>query len=129
MGRPPRATSVWPPFVALGIASTEVGVLFGLVPVAVGGVLLFGGGCAGLAREAGYAETVWGPLRLVGVVIGTAGAAVWLWRSAALTPRALRVAVATDPFAVRAAVVLGAAVLLVVAGSLAPQLAGRRVRG
>lgn len=120
MGTDPPASSPWPVFVALGVASAEVGVLFGIVPVAVGGVLLFGGACAGIAREAGLAEGPWRPLLFVGGSIGAASALVWLLRSPALAPGALAAAARADGIAVRAAVVLGAAVLLILAGIVGP---------
>jgi len=112
----PAKSSAWPPFVALGVAAAEVGVLVGFVPLAVAGVLLFGGGCAGIATEAGLAERPWPPLASVGVVVGAGGALVWGLRASALAPDALLAAAAADPLAVRAAVVLGAAVVLVAAG-------------
>ena len=59
--------SPWPVFVALGIPIAEIGILFDLLPVAVGGLLLFGGSAAGLATEAGYAKTPW--RALVGAAI------------------------------------------------------------
>jgi hypothetical protein len=54
-----RMASPWPVFVALGIPVAEIGILFDVLPVAVGGLLLFGGSAAGLATEAGYAQTPW----------------------------------------------------------------------
>jgi hypothetical protein len=54
-----RTASPWPVFVALGIPIAEIGILFDVLPIAVGGLLLFGGSAAGLATEAGYAETPW----------------------------------------------------------------------
>lgn len=113
-------SSAWPPFVALGVAAAEVGVLFGLAPVAVGGVLLFGGGCAGIAREAGLAEGPWRPLRFVGGAIGVASALVLVLRSPTLDPGALAATAAADAIAVRAAVVLVAGALLVAAGAVGP---------
>lgn len=118
MGSQHRRSSAWPPFVALGLAAAEVGVLFGLVPVALGGVLLFGGGCAGVAREAGLAAGPWRPLRYVGATIGAAGALAWTLRAPALTPQGLAAAASADPIAVRAAVVLAAAAVLVAAGTV-----------
>lgn len=126
MGSAPESSSPWPAVVALGIVTAEVGVLFGFVTIAVGGVLLFGGACAGLVHEAGYAETVWRPLGAVGVVLGTAAALVWTLRAAAFTPDAFRAAAFGDPFAYRATIVLGAAALLVVAGGVGPAVATRR---
>jgi hypothetical protein len=66
-----RMASPWPLFVALGVPIAEIGILFDLLPVAVGGLLLFGGSAAGLATEAGYARTPW--RGLVGAAIPLAG--------------------------------------------------------
>lgn len=54
-----RMASPWPLFVALGIPIAELGIIFGLFALSVGGLLLFGGSAAGLATEAGYAKTPW----------------------------------------------------------------------
>lgn len=54
-----RTASPWPVFVALGLPISEVGIVFGLFPVAVGGLLLFCGSIAGLMAESGYASTPW----------------------------------------------------------------------
>jgi hypothetical protein len=57
-----RTASPWPVFVALGVPLSEVGLLFGSFPIAVGGLVLFCGSVAGMAEEAGYAEQPWGAL-------------------------------------------------------------------
>jgi hypothetical protein len=49
-----RKASPWPVFVALGFVIAEVGVVLGFFPIAVGGLLLFGGTVAGILNEAGY---------------------------------------------------------------------------
>lgn len=49
-----QSASPWPLFVALGLAISEVGVVLGIRPVAVGGLLLFVGAIAGILRESGY---------------------------------------------------------------------------
>jgi hypothetical protein len=113
-------------FVALGIATTEAGVLFGLVPIAVGGVLVFGGSCAGMAREAGYTETVWRSLRIVGGTIGFVSVLLWGLRSTALTPESLLRAASTDAIALRAVMVLIAATVLVASGYVGSALTSSR---
>jgi uncharacterized membrane protein len=70
-----RMASPWPIFVALGIPVSEIGILFDLFPVAVGGLILFSGSVAGMTKESGYAETPWGPLAVLGVVFLALGAA------------------------------------------------------
>jgi hypothetical protein len=69
-----RMASPWPLFVALGIPIAEIGILFDLLPVAVGGLLLFGGSAAGLATEAGYARTPWRGLVGAAVPLAALGA-------------------------------------------------------
>lgn len=122
----PTASSPWPMVAALGIAATEAGVLFGLVPIAVAGVVAAGASAAGMAREVGYAEDPWRPLRAIGAGIAVLSAAVWLAAAPAPTPSALATAATTDAVAVRAAVVCGAAVLLLAAGLSGPTVVGRR---
>lgn len=51
--------SPWPVFVALGLPLSEIGILFGSAPIAVGGLLLFGGSIAGLLAESSYVESPW----------------------------------------------------------------------
>ncbi|RDZ55746.1 hypothetical protein C5B91_19875 [Haloferax sp. Atlit-10N] len=57
-------TSPWPLFVALGLALSEVGVVLGLRPVSVAGLLLFVGSVAGILTDAGYVSR---PERTAGV--------------------------------------------------------------
>lgn len=71
-----RMASPWPVFVAFGLAISEVGVVLGLIPVAVGGLLLFVGSVAGIVREAGYVARPWGVLGGLGVVLVLLGAVV-----------------------------------------------------
>ncbi|ERG90905.1 MAG: hypothetical protein J07HQW1_00935 [Haloquadratum walsbyi J07HQW1] len=70
-----RKASPWPLFVALGVPLSELGILFGLFPVAVGGLLLFGGSAAGMAAESGYAQTAWRGMAGVAVVLLVLGLA------------------------------------------------------
>lgn len=71
-----RTASPWPMFVALGLPIAEVGILFDVFPVAVGGLLLFCGSIAGLVDESGYAATPWRPLVVLAVLCLLAGAAL-----------------------------------------------------
>lgn len=121
-----QRSSAWPLVAAIGIVATEAGVLFGLVVIAVVGVVAVGASVAGLLHETGYAADPWRPLRLVGAVVAVVSAAVWIAVAAAITPAALVAAAATDGVAVRAAVVLAAAALLIVAGVAGPAVSSRR---
>lgn len=70
-----RMASPWPLFVALGLPIAEIGLLFGSIPLSVGGTILFGGSIAGMLGESGYVETAWrglGVTALLAVAIGGA---------------------------------------------------------
>ena len=65
--------SVWPMLIAVGLALSEVGVLFAVLPVSVFGLLLFAGGLAGIVSESGYVEEPWttlAGLALLLVIVG-----------------------------------------------------------
>ncbi|MFA9501725.1 hypothetical protein ACERIM_02970 [Natrinema sp. H-ect1] len=53
---PERAdrTRPWPVLVALGLAGSEVGIVVGLGPVAVAGLVVFAASIAGILADAGY---------------------------------------------------------------------------
>lgn len=68
-----RMSSPWPLFVALGFALSELGIFLALVPLAVGGLLLFTGSVAGIIREAGYTEQPWGTLGILGLILVVLG--------------------------------------------------------
>lgn len=64
-----RTASPWPVFVALGLVLSEIGVFIGLFPVAVFGLILFGGSIAGILTESGYVTRPWPTLVAVGAVL------------------------------------------------------------
>lgn len=68
-----RMSSPWPLFVALGFALSELGIFLALVPLSVGGLLLFTGSIAGIIREAGYTEQPWGTLGILGLILVVLG--------------------------------------------------------
>ncbi|OLZ41648.1 hypothetical protein A6E15_11930 [Natrinema saccharevitans] len=49
-------TKPWPLFVALGLAGSEVGIVVGLGPVAVAGLVVFAASLAGILVDAGYVD-------------------------------------------------------------------------
>lgn len=71
-----RMSSPWPLIVVLGLVFSELGLLFNVFPVAVGGLLLFVGAIAGIILESGYAERPWSLLAGLGVVLCVLGALV-----------------------------------------------------
>lgn len=56
--------SPWPLVVALGLTLSEIGVVLGLRPISVAGLLLFVGSVAGILTESGYISR---PARAIGV--------------------------------------------------------------
>lgn len=75
-----QRASPWPLFVALGLALSELGVFVGLFPVAVFGLLLFGGSIAGILTESDYARRPWPTLIGFGILLAVAGTVVVLWQ-------------------------------------------------
>jgi hypothetical protein len=71
-----RMASPWPIFVALGIPIAELGILFDVFAVAVGGLLLFCGSVTGMLRESGYAKTPWRPLVFFAGILFLVGGAL-----------------------------------------------------
>lgn len=104
--RPPLA-SPWPVFVALGLPVAELGILFDVFPVAVGGLLLFAGSVSGLLGESGYTTSPWRALTAFGLLFLVAGGLVVL---------------GTDFVARGEAILVAAGVLL--AGGVAGELFG-----
>ncbi len=54
-----RMSSPWPLIVVLGLVFSELGLLFNVFAVAVGGLLLFVGAIVGIVLESGYVERPW----------------------------------------------------------------------
>lgn len=73
-----RRVSAWPVFVALGLAISEVGIVFGIAPVAVGGLSLFAGSVAGIVHEAGYVESPWPLLAGIAAALAVVGTGLGL---------------------------------------------------
>ncbi|MFW6321889.1 MAG: DUF7541 family protein [Halohasta sp.] len=71
-----RKASPWPLFIALGVPISEIGLVFDVFPVAVGGLLLFCGCIAGMLQESGYVAAPWGALGVMALLLGAAGAGV-----------------------------------------------------
>ncbi len=71
-----RRASVWPLFVALGIPISEIGILFGIPALSVGGLLLFCGSVSAMINEAGYTETPWNALMACAILLFIGGAGI-----------------------------------------------------
>ncbi|EMA49301.1 MULTISPECIES: DUF7541 family protein [Halococcus] len=69
-----RMSSPWPLIVVLGFVCSELGLLFNVFPVAVGGLLLLVASVAGIVQESGYAERPWNLLVGLGLALVALGA-------------------------------------------------------
>ena len=111
-----RKASPWPMLVAFGFVISEVGVVLGYFPVAVGGLLLFGGTVAGILSESGYVEQTWRSLVVFGTILVSFGA---LTIGLNIDVAALGVDVLLDtarPFVYRGSAIAAAGVMLVAVG-------------
>lgn len=114
-----RKASPWPLFVALGVVLSEVGVVLGLFPVTVGGLLLFGGTVAGILKESGYVDRPAVALASLGLVLLAIGLLAVLLQ---VDVGAISIDVLLDPtrpFVYRGSAIAGAGIILVaIAGAL-----------
>jgi hypothetical protein len=112
-----RKASPWPMLVAFGFVIAEIGVVLGLFPVTVGGLVLFGGTVAGILSESGYVEQTWLSLAVFGGVVTALGlAAIGL----NVDPNSLSVDVLLDtsrPFVYRGSAITAAGLILVAVGA------------
>jgi hypothetical protein len=113
-----RRSSPWPVFVAIGLAISELGVFLAIIPLSVGGLLLFTGSIAGIVREAGYTEQPWSTLGLLGVVLVVLGGIVVATQVPAATIDALS-SVLTNIFSARPNGIVVRGVSIVLAGVIA----------
>lgn len=82
--------SPWPIPVVLGIVISEIGIVFdGLLPVAVGGLLLLAASIVGILRESGFAATLYKPAIAVAAVFGAGGAGLYAGTTATARGMAL----------------------------------------
>ncbi|MHB9286668.1 hypothetical protein ACKVMT_06465 [Halobacteriales archaeon Cl-PHB] len=115
-----RKASPWPMFVALGVVVSELGVVFGLFPVTVGGLVLFGGTVAGILTEAEYVSGPRSVLLGVGALLVALGGTVVM---AGVGVSGLSVETLLDPqngLAYRAAAIAAAGVILLAVGAVLP---------
>jgi hypothetical protein len=71
-----RKASPWPVFIALGVPISEIGLVFDVFPLAVGGLLLFCGCIAGMLQESGYVEMPWSALSVMALLLFAFGAGI-----------------------------------------------------
>lgn len=70
--------SPWPIPLVLGLVISELGLVFdGILPVAVGGLLLLAGSIVGILRESGFSDSLWKATLSLGVLFGAFGGVVY----------------------------------------------------
>jgi hypothetical protein len=72
------SSSLWPMFVAFGLALAEVGVVVGVFVLTVIGFLMFTGAVAGILAEAGYVDDAWATLGVLALVVFGLGGVVFV---------------------------------------------------
>jgi hypothetical protein len=73
------SASLWPMFVAFGLATAEVGVVIGIFILTVVGFFAFTGAVTGILTESGYVENSWRALGVMGALVVVGGVAVFWW--------------------------------------------------
>lgn len=71
------SASLWPMFIAFGLAAAEVGVVLGVFVLTVIGFFVFTGAIAGILHESGYVDDPWRTLGVLGAVVLVAGTVVF----------------------------------------------------
>lgn len=119
IGSPTRIhrVSPWPPFVALGFATAEIGIILNVVPLAIGGIILFGGSVAGILAETRYVKSPWRPLVVLGGIFVVGGSYLYASQVPQFALERLLSGDAVNAIAMRGEAILIAGVLLI-AGSV-----------
>lgn len=126
IGSPTRVhrVSAWPPFIALGFAVAEIGIVLNLVPLSIGGLILFGGSVTGILKETNYVQSRFWPLLIMGAIFVGFGGLMWTSQVSTMSIGTLIGATETSTIAVRGEAIVVAGTLLGV-GAIA---AGIRTR-
>ena len=115
-------TSPWPIVVVFGLVLSEIGVLFGIYPVAVGGLAMFVGSVSGIVNEAGYVASPWRLLSGLGAALFVAGTLVLSTQGDVTSIGTFLTATGGNAIELRAVTLAGPGAVLAVIGLLAPLL-------
>ena len=131
LGSPTRIhrVSPWPPFVALGFAVAEIGIVLNVVTLAIGGILLFGGSVAGILRETKYVTSPGRTLLVLGSMFVASGVAISASQVDQLT---LEVLLSNEPInaiAMRGEAIIIAGLLLLLGAAVGRLTRSRRTEG
>lgn len=95
-----RKSSPWPMLIALGVVFSEVGIVLGLFPVAVAGLLLLLGSVGGILQETEYVSSPWPVFAGLSTVLLVIGAGVFSFGGGTISG-SLAVSTADSPIALR----------------------------
>lgn len=113
-------TSPWPIVVVFGLVLSEIGVLFGVYPIAVGGLTMFVGSVSGIVHEAGYVASPWRLLSGLGAALFVAGTLVLSTQGDVTAIGTFLTATGGNAIEQRAITVAGTGAALVAIGLLVP---------
>ncbi|WP_246282731.1 DUF7541 family protein [Natronomonas halophila] len=115
-------TSAWPLVVAFGLVLSEIGILFNLYPVAVGGLVMFVASIAGIVNEAGYVTRPWRLLAGLGVTLAVVGMLVVSTQVDGGLSAYIAQASMSNQISQRGFTIAATGVVVVVAGLVAPRV-------
>lgn len=115
-------TSPWPIVLVFGFVSSEIGILFGLYPVAVGGLIVFVSSVSGIVHEAGYVASPWRLLSGLGAALIVLGALVVSTQADLTAIRSVLAAAEASSVTLRGVTIAGTGAILAAAGLLVPRI-------
>jgi hypothetical protein len=115
-------TSPWPIVLVFGLVSSEIGILFGLYPVAIGGLIVFVGSVSGIVNEAGYVTSPWRLLSALGAALIVLGALVVSTQADLTAIGSVLAAAEASSIAIRGVTIAGTGAILAAAGLLVPRI-------
>lgn len=118
-------TSPWPIVVVLGLVFSEIGIVFGFYPLAIGGLAMFVGSVSGIVHEAGYVASPWRLLSGLGVALCAVGVLIVATQADVTAPSSFLGAVSGNAVEQRGITVTGTGVVLAALGVAAPRVLRR----
>ena len=118
-------TSPWPIVIVIGLVLSEIGILFNLYPVAVGGLVLFVGSVSGIVSEAGYVVTPWRLLAGLGATLTVIGLLIVSTQVDASASAFVSQAAVENAISQRGFTIAATGIVLTAAGLAAPRVANQ----
>ena len=118
-------TSPWPIVLVFGLVSSEIGILFGFYPVAIGGLVVLVGSVSGIVHEAGYATSPWRLLSGLGAALIVLGVIVVSTQADVTTPETFLAATDVSPVALRGVTITATGAILASGGVVLSRIANQ----